>query len=272
MTHPTRTTLITAVVNQKGGVGKTTTTINLGGALAALGHRVLLVDLDPQGHLTTAMKIEALTTVLLSDGLQGKLTPDQIRQLPVTHSEADHGGRLDVLPTCNEMLLVTPMMYQIKAREMRLMRLLAELAKDYDHVLIDCPPSLDVLTDNALVASDGVVIPVQLEDSTVKALRLLFAQIDDVEESVRTSPLIVHGMVASMVDRGTGGLPKSNIAKSVLSDLESLDGVPLLAQIPRGVPLTEAWREGVTLATYAPLGEHAGAFVAVAKTLEAARP
>ncbi len=267
-----RSAYITAVVNQKGGVGKTSTTINLGGALALAGHRVLLVDLDPQGHLTVALKLAARDGLLLSDGLLGKLAPDMARRLAVTHSDADNGGRLDVLPTCNEMLLISPLMYQLKAREVRLKRLLAGLDKDYDHILIDCPPSLDVLTDNALAAADGVVIPVQLEDSTVRALKLLFAQIDDIEESVRTEPLTIHGMVASMVERGAGGQPRSNIARSVLADLEELDGVPVLAQVPRGVPLTEAWREGEALATYAPDTEHAAAFTVVAKVLEAARP
>lgn len=265
---------ITAVANQKGGVGKTSTTINLGGALAAQGLRVLLVDLDPQGHLTDALKLADLIpegAPLLADGLLGKLDTGQIGQLPITHSEADNGGRLDVIATSDEMFLVPPAMYQIKARETRLKRLLDALADRYDHILIDCPPSLDVLADNALTAADGVLIPVQAEDSTLRALRLLFAQIESVEADLRTVPLVLHGMVMSMVDRGPGGLPRSNIGRSVLASLEQL-GIPIVATVPRGVPITEAWREGDTVATYAPDSEHAAAYVEMAKVLEEARP
>ncbi|MEV7012023.1 ParA family protein [Streptosporangium sp. NPDC051022] len=260
------------MVNQKGGVGKTASTINLGGALAARGHRVLLVDLDPQGHLSDALKLLDTATegAALADVLLGKLDPARFGELPVTHSEADNGGILDVIPTTDEMFLVGPGMYQLKAREMRLKRFLAELADRYDYILIDCPPSLDVLTDNALTAADGVLIPVQLEDSTIRALRLLFAQIESVEADLRTDPLVIHGMVASMVDRGSGGLPRSNIGRSVLKALEGL-GIPILATVPRGVSITEAWREGDTVATYAPDSEHATAYVEMAKVLEKGR-
>ncbi len=261
---------ITAVVNQKGGVGKTATTINLGGALAARGNRVLIVDLDPQGHLTDALNLAGRIPdghPQLANALLGKLGPSEIASLPVTHSKFDEGGRLDVVPTSDEMFLVGPAMYQLKAREMRLKRLLAAMAGGYDFVLIDCPPSLDVLTDNALVAADGVLIPVQVEDSTIRALRLLFAQIDAVEDDLREPPLFIHGLVVSMVDRGPGGLPRSNIGRSVLTALEELD-VPIVATVPRGVAVTEAWREGNALAVYAPDSEHAGAYAAMAEAME----
>ncbi|NAS27460.1 AAA family ATPase [Herbidospora sp. NEAU-GS84] len=265
---------ITAVVNQKGGVGKTTTTINLGGALAEMGARVLLVDLDPQGHLSDALKLpEAGAPAPLGAALLGAL-PDDPGRIVLPHSITDTGGVVDVVPTAFDMLQVTEQLYQVKAREQRLSRLLARLADRYDHCLIDCPPSLDLLTVNALEASDGAVIPVQLEDSSVKAMRLLLAEVEAVDLDLRPGrPLTLHGMVVSMLERGAEGKPKTVIARSVLASFKQLEaeGLPILAQVPRGIPISEAWRFGQTVSAYAPNSEHAAAFRDVAKVVDAAR-
>lgn len=265
---------ITAVVNQKGGVGKTTTALNLGGALCQMGARVLLVDLDPEGHLSDALKLpETGAPAPLGAALLGKLPADPA-DLILPHSTSEAGGILDVVPTALDMLQVTEQLYQARAREQRLSRLLSLLGDRYDHCLIDCPPSLDLLTVNALEASDGAVVPVQLEDSSIKAMRLLLAEVEAVDLDLRPGrPLTLHGMVVSMLERGAEGKPKTMIARSVLTafrDLEA-EGLPILAMVPRGVPITEAWRFGQTVATYAPDSEHAAAFKDVAKVLEAAR-
>lgn len=260
------TTTITAVVNQKGGVGKTATAIGTGGALAEAGCRVLLLDLDPQGHLSDALHVPAGDDgPTLAAALTGTWK-GQAADLAVTHSTTPAGGQLDVIPTSLGMFTVGRELDAMRGREHRLSRVLATLI-GYDHVLIDCPPSLDVLTDNALAAADGVVIPVQAEDSTLRALRLLLAQIDALEAEIRSAPLTLHGMVVSMLDRGRGGQARSLIGRSVLKELAALP-LPILATVPRGVPVTEAWRAGVPVTSYAPESEHADAFRTVAKVLD----
>lgn len=259
----------TAVVNQKGGVGKTATTINVGGALAAAGRRVLLVDLDPQGHLTEALRLQAAEdpatlAAAMVDGRQ------DAAGLTVTHSQTEAGGRLDVIPHSLHMFTVGRELDKLMARESKLGRVLAALAADYDHCLIDCPPALDILTDNALAAADGVLIPVQAEDSSLRALRLLLAQIDAVEAELRSAPLALHGLVVSMLDRGAGGSARSSLARSVIASLEDLP-LPILASVPRGVPVTEAWRHGVPVVEYAPETDHAEAFRTLAAALDGDR-
>ncbi len=265
MNTPQRRARITAVANQKGGVGKTTTTINIAGALAAKGNMVLVVDLDPQGHLTDMLKMKDLIRQYgLGSHLVGKLehVDGDIHNLVITHSDG-----LDVLPTAADMLTLADDIRGVMGREARLRKVLAPLRTRYDHILIDCPPSLDTLCNNALECADDAVITVQTEDTTVRALMLLFAQIEAVNEELRPDrPLDIVGLVVSMLERGAGGLPKSNIDRSVLATLEGLP-YPVLAQVPRGVPVKEAARHGQTVEQYAPDSEHAQAFRDVAGAL-----
>jgi chromosome partitioning protein len=246
---------ITAIANQKGGVGKTATTVNVGGAIAAAGGRVLLVDLDPQGHLTDALKVTpAQAPVTLAAALTGEWAgkPDE---LVVAHSATDAGGALDVIPNALEMFTVSRVLDQMRARENRLARVLTPLAASYDHVLVDCPPSLDILTDNALTAADGLLVPVQAEDSSLRALQLLLSQVAAVDADLRTVPLRLHGLVVSLLRR-----PPSLIARSVLERFDQLGELPVLGTVPLGVVVTEAWRLGQTVAAYQPDSEHAGVF------------
>ncbi len=251
---------ITAVVNQKGGVGKTATSLNVGGALAEAGARVLLVDLDPQGHLTDALSMQEATPG--PGSLRTALVDGKAEPVPVRHSE-----RLDLLPTSIDMFTVARELDQLRAREKRLGRHLAAIAGGYDHCLIDCPPTLDVLTDNALTAADGVLVPVQAEDSSLRALRLLLEQIDALESELRETRLHLYGMVVSMLDRGAGGVARSNVGRSVIAELEQLP-LPVLVSIPRNVVVAEAWRVGVPVVTYAPDSEHAALYRQLAKALE----
>jgi chromosome partitioning protein len=260
-------TYVTAVTNQKGGVGKTATTINVAGALAAAGRHVLVVDLDPQGHMTDGLKLDQAPdgpgAANLYRALVGEFT-GSIADLIASHSAP--AGRLDAIPSTIEMFMAARDVDKTKAREHRLRRLLASVRGVYDHVLIDAPPSLDVLTDNALTAADGVLIPVQAEDSSLKALRLLLPQIAAVDADLRDSPVHIHGLVVNLLRR-----PASILARSVLTELEKLDDLPVVGTVPLSVTVTEAWRYGRTVVDYAPDSEHADVYRSLATTLESAR-
>ncbi|MFJ2477755.1 ParA family protein [Streptomyces sp. NPDC087659] len=256
-------THMTAVTNQKGGVGKTATALNVAGALAEAGHNVLLVDLDPQGHLTDGLGIDQAPAgegeANLYRALIGEFS-GSLADLITPHSAP--GGRLDLVPNTIEMFMAVRELDKQRAREQRLARLLAAVRGIYDHVLIDAPPSLDILTDNALTAADGVLIPVQAEDSSLKALRLLLPQISSVDVDLRDTPLRLHGLVISLLRR-----PPTKLAESVIGELESLQGLPILGTVPLGVVVTEAWRSGRTVVDYAPDSEHAQVYRSLAKSL-----
>lgn len=260
----TTTTSITAVTNQKGGVGKTATTIGVAGALAETGRSVLVVDLDPQGHLTDGLKVQQAPSGDGAANLYRALTGEYtgpVADLAATHSEP--AGRLDVIPNAFEMFMAVRDVDKVKAREQRLAKLLNQVRGAYDHVLIDAPPSLDILTDNALTAADGVLIPVEAEDSSLKALELLLPQVASVDSDLRDKPLELHGLVVNRLRR-----PASLLARSVLDELAALDGLPVLATVPLGVVITEAWRYGKTPTAYAPESEHAEAYRALAKVID----
>jgi chromosome partitioning protein len=257
------TTRIIAITNQKGGVGKTATTVGTAGALAEMGHHVLIVDLDPQGHLTNAVKLPKAPSgpgaANLYRALIGEYT-DGVAGLVVTHSEP--AGRIDVIPNALEMFMAVRDIDKTKAREHRLARLLAPARGVYDFVLIDAPPSLDILTDNALTAADGVLVPVQAEDSSLDALSLLLPQIEAVDVDLRDKPLELYGMVVNLLRR-----PVTKLAESVLDELKKLEGLPIIATVPQSVTITEAWRYGRTTVAYAPDSEHAEAYRTIARAV-----
>jgi chromosome partitioning protein len=260
-------TYVTAVTNQKGGVGKTATTINVAGALAADGRNVLVVDLDPQGHMTDGLGLEQAAEgdgkANLYRALVGEYT-GSLADLITTHSAP--AGRLDAIPTTFDMFMAVRDLDKTKAREHRLGRLLQSVRGIYDHVVIDAPPSLDILTDNALTAADGVLIPVQAEDSSLKALRLLLPQISSVDTDLRDNPVHIHGLVVNLLRR-----PVNKLAESVLDRFAELDGLPVVGTVPLSVAVTEAWRYGRTVVDYAPDSEHAEVYRSLAKVLEGAR-
>ena len=256
---------ITSVLNQKGGVGKTGLAVGTAGALAERGRRVLLVDLDPQGHLT----VEALGLdeadpdgPTLAAALIGSHR-GATRDLVVRHSTTPAGGELAVLPHALSMFTAGRELDKLPAREWRLTRILEDLAQDYDHCILDCPPALDILTDNALAAAHGVVIPVQPERTSMRALGLLLDQIDALETALRRPRLQIHGLVPSVYRRQGGQL-----AKSVLAEYEQLDHLPILAYLPLAAVVTEAWDAGVPVTSHAPNSAHAAAYRTVAEALD----
>jgi chromosome partitioning protein len=175
MTH------IAAICNQKGGVGKTALTINLGAALAEEGRKVCLIDLDPQGHLTEGVGMKQL---YLQEGnnLYKALTDHKDETQKLIHNVPHE--KFDIIPSNYEMMLAEQTLFMTRNREHKLRALLSDIT-DYDWILIDCPPNLGNLTDNALNAARLVIIPIQAETTSVRALDLLFDQIESIEQGLK---------------------------------------------------------------------------------------
>jgi len=255
--HPTPK--IIAIANQKGGVGKTTTTINLGAALAAKGSRVLIVDLDPQGNASTGLGIEpearTLTTYDLL--LDNDVALDQIIQ-----------------PTGDDNLLIVPATVDLSSADIELIsnekRLyllrdaLRQRAMDpytFDYVLIDCPPSLNMLTINAMVAAHSVLVPLQSEFYALEGLSQLLLTIREVRQSANTD-LRIEGIVLTMVDS------RNNLSGQVEKDArENLGDLVFRTRIPRNVRLSEAPSYALSVLRYDPNSKGAQAYRELANEL-----
>lgn len=261
---------VIAVGNQKGGVGKTATTINVGAADAEAGKRTLLVDLDPQGHLTRALGLpDAGAEANLPRALLGQYSGDLGGLvIPVTEN-------LHVIPASQEMFVLEPQLYAKTGREFLLSRLLDGFAPAFDICLIDCPPSLGALTDSALVAArtdpestppaarhtGGLVIPVQAEDSSLDALRLLIRQVSTLSDALQIQ-VDVLGLVVNMYDSRRG-----RIATSMLETFHRRSDV--LAVVHDRKEIREGWRLHQPVITHAPESEAAGWYRALAKKVMA---
>jgi chromosome partitioning protein len=267
---------ITAILNQKGGVGKTGLTVGAGGALAERGRRVLLVDLDPQGHLTTeALRLDEAdpTEPNLASALVGEYT-GPVEKIIVQREPLPSGGRLDIIPTTVSMFLLVRKLYSGRAPETKLARLLERLDPgSYDHILIDCPPSLDILTDTALVAADGLVIPVQPNNTSLRALRLLIEQVSVIEEELQLPRRELYGLVPGVYRR-----PLSGIAQFKMRQLEDFGApdepgvvpLPILAHLPLAAVVEEAWLSGQPVTEYKPTAPISDAYRRIALRLDVA--
>ena len=226
-----------SIINQKGGVGKTTTTINLGTAMAACGANVLLIDMDPQGNLTTGMglkKDERTKGVydVLMNGLNAKnvLKKTEIKNL-------------DLMPSSDELLGIDIQLSNDNDRIMRLKNALKDI-NFYDYILIDCPPSLSLLTINALVASNGALVPLQAEFYALEGLSQILKTIDDIKNSVNHS-LNLEGVIITMFDG------RNNLSNQVEEDVRSYLGADVYNTIiPRNIKLSEAPSHGLPALIY----------------------
>jgi chromosome partitioning protein len=186
--------LVIAVANQKGGVGKTTTTANLGASLGLRGQRVLLVDLDPQGNLTSAFGLDKTSERTVAESLLDRKVP-----LPVVPVENGHFGCLDIAPSSLALASAEAALMNKLGRELRLRDQLAALEPNYTHVLIDTPPSLGLLTINALVAATRVIVPTEARFFSLQGLQMLE---ESIEEILYLNPrLKVLGIMLSKLDR-----------------------------------------------------------------------
>ena len=190
---------IVAMCNQKGGVGKTTSTINLGAALVEHGRRVLLVDLDPQGALSVGLGIQSQQ---LERTVYNALMERHTTLRDVIIRDVGHVRGLDLAPSNIDLSAAEVQLVSEVAREQSLLRVLAEVRQEYDYVLIDCQPSLGLLTVNALTAAQGVIIPLECEFFSLRGVALLVDTIDKVKERLNPS-LEVDGILATMYDSRT---------------------------------------------------------------------
>lgn len=246
-------TSVIAIVNQKGGVGKSTTAINLAAYLASKGERVLVADMDPQGNATSGLGVHADSGGCMYDVLlEG--TPIQ----DVACKTRIEG--LDVAPSTINLVGAEVELVSSLAREFKLKRALQNMPEGiYDRVLLDCPPSLDLLTLNALTAADEVLIPIQCEYYALEGLTQLMQTIRMVREELNPG-LKVGGVLLTMYD------PRTNLAKQVAQEVRSFFGDRVFQTIiPRNVRLSEAPSFGLPVALYAPNSAGAEAYEAVAE-------
>jgi len=232
---------ILVVANQKGGVGKTTTAINLGTALAAVGQRALLIDLDPQGNASTGLgiaradrKLTSYDVLMDNTPLREAILPTRIPGLCIVPSNADLSGA--------ELELVVE-----ERRNFRLRDALATFAKegcDFSYILVDCPPSLSLLTVNALAAADAVVVPLQCEFFALEGLSQLLKTIDLVRSNLNPS-LEIQGIILTMFDK------RNNLSEQVASDVRAHLGDKVYKTvIPRNVRISEAPSHGLPALVY----------------------
>ncbi|MEL6436113.1 MAG: ParA family protein [Pseudomonadota bacterium] len=224
---------IITVANQKGGVGKTTTTINLATALAAIGERVLVVDVDPQGNASTGLGIERhARTVSSYDVMLGEAPIDKA----IIPSAVPN---LSVLPSTMDLLGFEMEISTLSDRVFRLHNALASLRPgQFSHVLIDCPPSLNLLTLNAMAAAQSILVPLQCEFFALEGLSQLLKTVDQIRSSVNPS-LSIQGVVLTMYDR------RNNLANQVVDDVRTHMGKTVYdTVIPRNVRLSEAPSHG----------------------------
>lgn len=245
---------IIALANQKGGVGKTTTTINLGAALVELGAKVLLVDMDPQGSLGVGLGVEAngldvtVYNLLLQDGSS---VDDAIVQTKT--------AGLDLLPANIDLAAAEILLVQEVAREHALQRVLERVRDRYDYILIDCPPSLGLLTINGLSASDGVIVPLECEYFALRGMSLLMQTLERVRERLNPG-LRLEGVIATMFDgRTLHGRDVFDRVKEAFGD------IVFDTTIGKTIRFAEAPVAGETILSYAPTSNGAKAYRALGK-------
>jgi len=253
VTHVIGSTKIIAIINQKGGVGKSTTAINLSAALGEQGKQVLLVDLDPQGNTTSGLGVEkgqldkCIYNVLLEDTpIEDVIIPDVCEGLDLVPATINLAGA--------EVELVSEM-----ARENRLKDAVGSMRGKYDYIFIDCPPSLGLLTVNSLVAADKLIIPIQCEFYALEGVTKLLDSMKRVK--TRLNPTLdIYGILLTMYDGRT------TLSKQVAAEVRNYFGRQVFdVVIPRTVKLSEAPSYGIPITQYDPTGKGAQSYIELAK-------
>ncbi|HAA37588.1 MAG TPA: sporulation initiation inhibitor Soj [Firmicutes bacterium] len=246
-------TRIIAVANQKGGVGKTTTSVNLSACLAAEGKKVLLLDIDPQGNATSGIGLEKREIKFcIYDALINELPLQNIIQKAVLPN-------LDVVPATIQLAGAEIELVPTMSREVRLRNVLAEIKSQYDYIIIDCPPSLGLLTINALSAADSVLVPIQCEYYALEGLSQLTNTVKMVKKHLN-SELEYEGILLTMFDART------NLSIQVAEEVKKFFGSQVFnAIIPRNVRLSEAPSHGLPIIAYDERSKGAEMYVQLAK-------
>jgi len=246
---------VIAITNQKGGVGKTTTAINLAASLAANELKILLIDSDPQGNSTSGLGIEKnQESLTLYNVLLGGVPIEQT----IVKTNCDG---LDLLPADKNLVASNLDMVDLPDREYRLRNALASVRDGYDYVLIDCPPALDLLTLNAMVAADSVLVPIQCEFFALEGISQLMDTVDKVRDSF-SHPLKIEGILLTMYD------DRTNLTRQVADDLkEFFNDEVLTTVIPRSIRLAEAPSYGKPILMYDPRSRAAESYIKLAKEI-----
>lgn len=243
---------IFAITNQKGGVGKTTTCINLAASLAITKRKVLMVDLDPQGNATMGSGVDK--NALESSVYDVLVGNNPIDQVIIGSLEAKY----DVLPANADLTAAEIELLSIESKETRLKAALGEIRSEFDYILIDCPPSLNMLTVNALSACDGVIIPMQCEYYALEGLSALVNTIQSIQQ-VLNPDLQIEGLLRTMYD------PRNSLTNDVSAQLkEHFCDVLYRTCIPRNVRLAEAPSYGMPVIHYDKQSKGALAYLALA--------
>jgi chromosome partitioning protein len=229
---------VIAIANQKGGVGKTTTAVNLGASLAASEKHTLIIDSDPQGNATSALGFA-------KDPARRTLYQTMILAEPVERVVIDAQiDRLDLIPSDKNLVGAAVELISMENREYRLREAIGSLREKYEYILIDCPPSLDILTVNALAASDSILVPVQCEFLALEGVSELLDTLARLRRSINPS-LAIEGILLTMYD------DRTTLSKQVAADLRSFFGSQVFESvIPRNVRLAEAPSHGMPVMFY----------------------